>query len=79
MMNSKAFAAAALALSSRQLDTIKGHQQQTTLELYQYTIQNLIQQDPVEADTSVLAACTLLCVYEMMASSVSEWRRHLKV
>ncbi|KAH6999521.1 putative Zn(II)2Cys6 transcription factor [Ilyonectria destructans] len=78
MMNSKAFAAAALALSSRQLDTIKGHQQQTTLELYQYTIQNLIQQDPVEADTSVLAACTLLCVYEMMASSVSEWRRHLK-
>ncbi|KAH7123061.1 putative Zn(II)2Cys6 transcription factor [Dactylonectria macrodidyma] len=78
MMKSNAFAAAALALSSRQLDTLKGHPQKKTLELYQYTIQHLIQQDPAEADTSVLAACTLLCVYEMMASSVSEWRRHLK-
>ncbi|KAH7112013.1 putative Zn(II)2Cys6 transcription factor [Dactylonectria macrodidyma] len=78
MMKSNAFAAAALALSSRRLDTLKGHPQKETLELYQYTIQHLIQKDPAEADTSVLAACTLLCVYEMMASSVSEWRRHLR-
>ncbi|KAF4860962.1 Transcription activator AMTR1 [Colletotrichum siamense] len=77
MMESRAFVAAALALSSRQVDTLRGRQRQTALELYQYTIRLLIYQDPSEADTSILAACTLLCVYEMMASSVSEWRRHL--
>ncbi|GKT81212.1 alkaline phosphatase family protein [Colletotrichum tofieldiae] len=79
MMGSKAFVAAALSLSSRQQDTIRGRQGQTALELYQHTIRLLIHQDPSEADASVLAACTLLCVYEMMASDVSEWRRHLKV
>ncbi|KAK2775674.1 alkaline phosphatase family protein [Colletotrichum kahawae] len=77
MMESRAFVAAALALSSRQVDTLRGRQRQTALELYQYTIRLLIYQDPSEADTSILATCTLLCVYEMMASSVSEWRRHL--
>ncbi|EQB52691.1 PhoD-like phosphatase [Colletotrichum gloeosporioides Cg-14] len=77
MMDSRAFVAAALALSSRQVDTLRGRQRQTALELYQYTIRLLIYQDPSEADTSILATCTLLCVYEMMASSVSEWRRHL--
>ncbi|KAF0330442.1 alkaline phosphatase family protein [Colletotrichum asianum] len=77
MMESRAFMAAALALSSRQVDTLRGRQRQTALELYQYTIRLLIYQDPSEADTSILATCTLLCVYEMMASSVSEWRRHL--
>lgn len=79
MMGSKAFVAAALSLSSRQQETIRGRQGQTALELYQYTIRVLIHQNPSEADASVLAACTLLCVYEMMASDVSEWRRHLKV
>ncbi|KAK1854127.1 alkaline phosphatase family protein [Colletotrichum chrysophilum] len=77
MMESRAFVAAAQALSSRQVDTLRGRQRQTALELYQYTIRLLIYQDPSEADTSILATCTLLCVYEMMASSVSEWRRHL--
>ncbi|KZL72219.1 alkaline phosphatase family protein, partial [Colletotrichum tofieldiae] len=78
MVESKAFFAAALSLSSRQLDAIKGRHRQTALELYQYTIRLLIQEDPAEADTSILATCTLLCVYEMMASSVEDWRRHLK-
>ncbi|KAF9881022.1 hypothetical protein CkaCkLH20_01172 [Colletotrichum karsti] len=78
MMESKAFMAAALSLSSRQVETLRGRQRRTALELYQYTIQLLIHQDPAEADTCILAACTLLCVYEMMASSVSEWRRHLR-
>jgi hypothetical protein len=79
MMDSKAFAAAAMALASRQLDAVKNRQRQATLRLYQHAIQLLIHQDPSQASATVLATCTLLCVYEMMASEVGEWRRHLKV
>lgn len=79
MMENKAYQAAALALSSRQLDEVNRKKTQLTLELYQHTIQLLLHQDPVEAGESILATCTLLCVYEMMASGVSEWRRHLRV
>lgn len=79
MMESTAFYVAAMALASKQLDTIRGRQREVTLLLYQHAIQFLIHQDPSQADAAVLAACTLLCVYEMMASDVSEWRRHLKV
>jgi hypothetical protein len=68
-----------MALASRQLDHVRHQPRQVTLELYQYTIQLLLRQDPGKQDASVLAACTLLCVYEMMASGVHEWRRHLKV
>lgn len=79
MMRSPAFTAAVMALASRQLDHV-GHQQRpVTLELYQYTIHLLLQQVPAKQDASALATCTLLCVYEMMASGVYEWRRHLKV
>ena len=79
MMKSTAFVAAAMSLASRQLDHAEKVQRPVTLELYQYTIQLLLRQDPAKADASVLATCTLLCVYEMMASDVHEWRRHLKV
>lgn len=79
MMKSMAFQAAAMSLSSRQRDAVEKQGRQITLEMYQYTIQLLIRQDPAEADAALLATCTLLCVYEMMASSVHEWRRHLKV
>lgn len=79
MMESAAFAAAAMSLASRQLDYIESRHRPATLELYQYTIQLLLRQDPAKADAAVLATCTLLCVYEMMASGVHEWRRHLKV
>ncbi|KAL4767131.1 hypothetical protein BDW60DRAFT_220799 [Aspergillus nidulans var. acristatus] len=78
MMRSPAFTAAVMALASRQLDHVRHQPRQVTLELYQYTIQLLLRQDPGKQDASVLAACTLLCVYEMMASGVHEWRRHLK-
>ncbi|KAB8218971.1 hypothetical protein BDV33DRAFT_204836 [Aspergillus novoparasiticus] len=78
MMKSTAFVAAAMSLASRQLDHVEKVQRPVTLELYQYTIQHLLRQDPAKADASVLATCTLLCVYEMMASDVHEWRRHLK-
>lgn len=79
MVASKPFLAAAMSLASRQLDNIQGRRRSVTLELYQYTIRLLLGQNPVDADSSILATCTLLCVYEMMASSVAEWRRHLKV
>ncbi|OAL03229.1 hypothetical protein IQ06DRAFT_334667 [Phaeosphaeriaceae sp. SRC1lsM3a] len=78
MMEDKAFAAAAMALASRQLDALSHRQRQVTLGLYQHAIQLLIHHDPSQADAVILATCTLLCVYEMMASDVSEWRRHLK-
>ncbi|KAJ1711921.1 hypothetical protein NYO67_5952 [Aspergillus flavus] len=78
MMKSTAFVAAAMSLASRQLDHVEKVQRPVTLELYQSTIQHLLRQDPAKADASVLATCTLLCVYEMMASDVHEWRRHLK-
>jgi hypothetical protein len=79
MMDNKAFAAAAMALASRQLDAVRHRQRQVTLGLYQHAIQLLIHHDPSQADAVILATCTLLCVYEMMASDVGEWRRHLKV
>ncbi|KAF9889264.1 hypothetical protein FE257_007577 [Aspergillus nanangensis] len=78
MMRSTAFAAAAMSLASRQLDNVERQQRPVTLELYSYTIQLLLRQEPAKIDASVLATCTLLCVYEMMASDVHEWRRHLK-
>ncbi|KAF4443600.1 alkaline phosphatase family [Fusarium acutatum] len=78
MMDSKPFVAAAMSLASRQLDVIQGRTRHITLELYQYAIRLLLGHDPAEADSCILATCTILCVYEMMASSVSEWRRHLK-
>ncbi|KAH7112021.1 hypothetical protein EDB81DRAFT_828569 [Dactylonectria macrodidyma] len=78
MMDSKPFVVAAMSLASRQLDAMQGCPRHITLELYQYTIRLLLGYDPAEADSSILATCTILCVYEMMASSVSEWRRHLR-
>ncbi|RKL45036.1 hypothetical protein BFJ72_g3686 [Fusarium proliferatum] len=74
MMDSKPFVAAAMSLASRQLDVIHGRTRHVTLELYQYAIRLLLGHDPAEADSCILATCTILCVYEMMASSVSEWR-----
>lgn len=79
MMESTPFAAAAMSLASRQLDSLRGRPRQITLELYQYTVRLLLSHDPAVDGSSILATCTLLCVYEMMASTVAEWRRHLQV
>ncbi|RTE69957.1 hypothetical protein BHE90_015658, partial [Fusarium euwallaceae] len=78
MMESTPFVAAAMSLASRQLDTLRGRPRQITLELYQYTVRLLLSHDPTVNGASILATCTLLCVYEMMASTVAEWRRHLQ-
>lgn len=79
MIDSKPFVAAAMSLASRQLDAVQGRPRHMTLELYQYTVGLLLGHDPAVADPTILATCTILCAYEMMASSVSEWRRHLRV
>lgn len=79
VLENKIFKGSALALARRQLSVVGRGGRSTALQLYQYTIQLLIQQDPEEAGPSILASCTLLCVYEMMASDVLNWRRHLKV
>ncbi|KAI9148267.1 Cytochrome P450 monooxygenase cypX [Paramyrothecium foliicola] len=67
-----------MALASRQLDNMQRCSRQMTLELYQYAIQFLLQLDPAAAGPEILAACTLLCIYEMMASDIAEWKRHLE-
>ncbi|ETS84256.1 hypothetical protein PFICI_02281 [Pestalotiopsis fici W106-1] len=77
MIKSEPYLAAALALASRQRDSIRREHNPLTLELYQYAIRLLLRHDPVEANADILATCTVLCVYEMMVADVSEWRRHL--
>lgn len=78
-MKSEPYVAAAMALASRQRDAIRREHSPLTLELYQHAITWLLRHNPVEADTTILATCTVLCVYEMMVADVSEWRRHLQV
>ncbi|KAL4793912.1 hypothetical protein BDV19DRAFT_399728 [Aspergillus venezuelensis] len=78
MIESPAFTAAAMALASRQIDYVDCRERPLTLELYQHTIQLLLRNDTAAPGASVLATCTLLCAYEMMASDVHEWRKHLK-
>ncbi|KAF3002346.1 hypothetical protein E8E14_007193 [Neopestalotiopsis sp. 37M] len=77
MIKSESYAAAAMALASRQRDSLQRQNNSLTLELYQYAIRLLLRHDPVEADLHILATCTVLCVYEMMVADVKEWRRHL--
>jgi hypothetical protein len=79
MLETGVFKAAALALASRQLSMVGRMDEDIPLQCYQYTIQLLIQQDPSHTNSCVLATCILLCVYEMMASNITDWRRHLKV
>ncbi|KAH7064336.1 putative Zn(II)2Cys6 transcription factor [Paraphoma chrysanthemicola] len=78
LMENKPFAAAAMALASRQLDAVRHSQRQSTLSLYQHAVQSLLHYAPSQCDDATLATCILLSVYEMMASDVDEWRRHLK-
>ena len=79
LMENKPFAAAAMALASRQLDALRHSQRQSTLSLYQHAVQSLLHYEPSQCGEATLATCILLSVYEMMASDVGEWRRHLKV
>lgn len=71
--------ASALALACKQLSMANSTFDDMALQLYQHTIQLLIKQNSYRVDEFVLVACIHLCVYEMMASDATDWRRHLKV
>jgi hypothetical protein len=79
LLENKPFAAAAMALASRQLDAVGHSQRQSTSNLYQHAVRSLFHYEPSQCGTATLATCTILSIYEMMASEVCEWRRHLKV
>ena len=79
LMENKPFAAAAMALASRQLDALRHSQRQSTLSLYQHAVQSLLHYEPSQCGEATLTTCILLSIYEMMASVVGELRRHLKV
>jgi hypothetical protein len=79
LMENRPFASAAIALASRQLDALRHNQRQSTLKLYQHAVHSLLHSEPSQCGEASLATCTVLTVYEMMASDVGEWRRHLKV
>lgn len=81
LMNNKPFAAAAMALASRQLDAVRRSPRESTLDLYQYAVQSLLRSEPSQCGEATLACCVLLSVYEMMTheAAAAEWRRHLKV
>lgn len=79
LMGNKPFAAAAMALASRQLDAVRCNHRQSTLSLYQHAVQSLLHFEPSQCGEATLATCIVLTVYEMMAADVGEWRRHLRV
>lgn len=79
LMENRPFVAAAMTLASQQLDALRHSQRQSTLRLYQYSVQSLLQYEASQCGEATLATCMLLSVYEMMASDVGEWRRHLRV
>jgi hypothetical protein len=79
LMENKPFAAAAIAVASQQLDSLRHTQRQSTLQLYQHAVQSLLHYEPSQCGEATLATCILLSIYEMMTSDVSEWRHHLKV
>lgn len=78
LMENQLFAGAAMALASRQLDALRNDKRQTTLSLYQHAVQSLLHYEPSQCGQAILATCILLSVYEMMASNVSDGRRHLQ-
>jgi hypothetical protein len=78
LIENQPFAGAAMALASRQLDALRNDKRQTTLSLYQHAVQSLLHYEPSQCGQATLATCILLSVYEMMASNVSDGRRHLQ-
>lgn len=79
LMANKPFAAAAMALASRQLDGACRNPRSSTIRLYQHAVQLLLHYEPSQCGDTTLVCCALLSVYEMMTSDFTEWRRHLKV
>lgn len=78
LLKSTIFVAAAMALASRHLELKTSVGSDSSLKLYQESISLLIQRANEDADEFVLASCLMLCVFEMIDSPVTEWRRHLQ-
>jgi hypothetical protein len=78
LMENQPFAGAAMALASRQLDALRNDKRQTTLSLYQHAVQSLLHYEPSQCGQATLVTCILLSLYEMMASNLSDGRRHLQ-
>lgn len=78
LIENQPFAGAAMALASRQLDALRNDKRQATLSLYQHAVRSLLHYEPSQCGQATLATCILLSVYEMMASNVSDGRRHLQ-
>jgi hypothetical protein len=71
-MENKPFAAATMALASRQLYALRHSTRQSMLSLYQHAFQSLLHYEPSQCGEATLATCVLLGMYEMMTSGVVE-------
>lgn len=58
--------AAIMAFASRQIDLVNCRSCELTLQLYQYTVQLFLQYVHEVEDQLIIAACALLCSYEMV-------------
>lgn len=76
---SKALLYAIYAISSRQKEqTDPEYPSEKTINLYQESLKHLIPTVNRIIDKSIISACVILCVFEMMSSSPREWRHHLE-
>lgn len=68
-----------LALASRYLEKIdKDYSPKKTVSLYHDTLRSLIPTVNKTLNTSTIASCVILCVFEMMFASPKKWRYHLE-
>lgn len=75
----KALLYAIYAISSRQKEqTDAKYPSEKTINLYQESLKHLIPTVNKLIDKSIISACVILCVFEMMSSSPKEWRHHLE-
>ncbi|CDK29796.1 unnamed protein product [Kuraishia capsulata CBS 1993] len=70
---------AVLALSARHMETtVTNFPKHLTLQLYEASLRHLVPGYNRTTTSSVIAACVILCVFQMMSSSPKTWRRHLE-
>lgn len=75
----KALVYAIYAISSRQKEqTDPEYPSEKTINLYQESLKHLIPTVNKIIDRSIISACVILCVFEMMSSSPKKWRHHLE-
>lgn len=68
---------AVLALSSRHLETTTtNYPENLTWKLYKSALKHLVQCKTV--NNSIIAACVILCVFELSSSRPTHWKNHLE-